>query len=137
MFSSFRNSKQQENFDLHQFSSSAAIQEHYFRENKKAQENCIVIQWLQDSLEIPNEPTDIRGTKWSHTTHNLKFNGKDNLSLISELDLDAPLRQQKKITDEDKAYEKSIHIYVFELLRARKYTKVIQFLKLTGNWSLL
>lgn len=137
MFSSFRNSKQQENFDLHQFSSSAAIQEHYFRENKKAQENCIVIQWLQDSLEIPNEPADIRGTKWSHTKHNLKFNGQDNLSLISELDLDAPLRQKKKITDEDKAYEKSIHIYVFELLRARKYTKVIQFLKLTGNWSLL
>lgn len=137
---SFRHSEHPQASEFHQFSSDAAIQAYYLLGNTKAQENFIVIQWLQDSLEIPNEPTDIRGSRWMYTKRALQYARVEpgsNHSTVSELDTDASLRQQKPVSNEDEQYDRTIFKYIFELIRARKYNIASKFAKLTGNYSLL
>lgn len=57
--------------------------------------------------------------------------------IVTELDTDAPLRQGKRLAPEDENFDRTIHQYVFSLIRARKYKQAYQVCEQTGNWTLL
>lgn len=98
-----------------------------------------MIRWLQNFINVSQEPSDIIGTKWLHTKSKLtqnQHNPRANTELISEFDVDAPLRQKKHISHEDETYDRAVHKYIFDLLRADKFKEACAFCDLTGNLSL-
>lgn len=146
------------------YSSNAVVQEKYLRLNPKSRENWIVLSWLQQTLNSPDEPTELRGVKWMYTKNQVKqkklskftastananfnnnmfdksslFNGNttQNSDIVDELDLDAPLRQAKSIHSEDEKLDRTILKYLFELLRAGRYDEALSICEKTGNLTL-
>lgn len=139
---------------VYPFSSNAVVQERFLRKHPESRENWIILAWLQDSLDSPAEPNELRGVKWMYTKNQIKqqkmrgrFTGNvptrssglsmgNSGEIVTELDQDAPLRQGKAIAEEDEEFDRELHRYVFELLRARKYDEAISVCESTGNWNL-
>ncbi|KAA8916562.1 hypothetical protein TRICI_001288 [Trichomonascus ciferrii] len=147
----FRMSEYESVPEVHSFSSDAVVQERYLRKHPELRENWIILAWLQDSLDTPTEPNELRGVKWMYTKNQIKQHkmrgpfaptrssglatGK-SADTVTELDADAPLRQDKAIATEDEAFDRELHRYIFELLIARRYEEAIKVCEQTGNWNL-
>ncbi len=61
---------------------------------------------------------------------------KQNNEIITELDLDAPFRQNKSISSKDKSSDHDFFKYIFHLLKSRKIDEALLICENTGNLSL-
>lgn len=127
-----------ETISIHQFSSNALIQEQNLRQNSLSREHWLILTWLQDSLDTPEEPTELRGDKWLYTRNSILTaqQSGNTISGVSELDMDAPIRQGKPINSQDKQYEDSLYKYIFELIRARQFKEAHKVCEQTKNYTL-
>lgn len=127
-----------EPISIHQFSSNALIEEQYLRQNPLSHEHCLILSWLQDSLDRPQEPEELRGDKWLYTRSSILTAQQSGNSIpgVSELDIDAPIRQGKPISPEDKKYEDALYKYIFELVRARRFEEARKICVQTKNYTL-
>lgn len=152
----FRHSEPKEVLPEYEYVSAAIKQENQLRRNPKLRENWIILGWLQDSLVMPKEPKDLHGSRWMYTKVAVKkpsnladhmdssiprSYGLDSLTydkndLVTELDPDAPIRQQKKIMKTDEVFDRTLHKYIFELLRARKFDEALKICENTSNFTL-
>lgn len=145
----FRTANDPDDLKVYPFSSSAVKQEDYLRKHKHARENWLVLAWLQDSLDTPDEPPELRGAKWMYTRNHIQQKQRSVLQsqllnghaksedLVSQLDADASLREGKNIAQEDAKFDRTIFKYIFSLIRARKYEEACKVCEHTGNWDLL
>lgn len=151
---SFRHSEPKPLIPEFEYSSKAIKQENQLRSNPKLRENWIILSWLQDTLVAPEEPKELRGSKWMYTKNAIKqakssdlinlaksrdlgdLTKDDKKDIVTELDPDAPLRQQKRVVESDQLFDKTLHRYIFELLRARKFDEALQICELSGNFTL-
>uniref|UniRef100_A0A060T2J3 Nuclear pore complex protein n=1 Tax=Blastobotrys adeninivorans TaxID=409370 RepID=A0A060T2J3_BLAAD len=144
---------------IYKFSSNAVVQENYMSSNTSARENWLLLTWLQQGLEIPNEPEDIRVVKWMYTKNQLRqselnsrfnaaaparpsalgFSANASVSpndIVKHMDPDAPLRENKKIAQEDEEFDNTFFRYIFELLLGNHVEKAQKMCERTGNLSL-
>lgn len=139
---------------IYPFSSDAAVQEKIFLLNRQAREHWLILLWIQESLDTSDEPPELRGAKWMYTRNAIQqkqrtviqpkfMGGRSALgqnsfdNIVTELDSDAPLRQNKQLAQEDESFDRTIFKYIFTLVRARKYDEAYKVCEQTGNWSLL
>ncbi|KAF5092762.1 hypothetical protein D0Z00_004424 [Geotrichum galactomycetum] len=127
-----------EPISIHQFSSNALIQEQYLRQNSLSREHWLILTWLQDSLDSPEEPKELRGDKWLYTRSSILTAQRSGNPIpgVSELDIDAPIRQGKPISPEDKKYEDALYKYIFELIRSRQFKEAHKICEQTKNYTL-
>jgi len=94
----------------------------------------IIVDWLernmQDKLEDLIESENLRlkseSMYWEHTVHDLnqvRMQSKDPTlasNLVTEVDPDAPLRQQRALSSLDQQDEEQLLVYMFRFIRAGK-----------------
>lgn len=145
----FRTASEPDKLKIHPFSSNAVIQEKYLREHKQAREHWLILSWIQDSLDTPEEPPELRGAKWMYTRNAIQQKQRtviqpkfvtgqsSTIDIVTQIDADAQLRQGKPIAQEDEQFDRTIFKYIFNLIRARKYNEACKVCEHTGNWTLL
>lgn len=127
--------------------SKAVLEDWYFRVNKNARESLLVREWLQGCLSVRDktEP-ELRG-KWQATRARIKgaqavwnFGGSssngDQIQLVTELDVDAPLRQGKSVDKEDAEIDRRVFAYVFRMLQTGEYEAAQDLCERSGNYVL-
>jgi len=94
----------------------------------------VVIEWLQKNLRAVAEPSNLQSIKWMYTK-NQAAKPRGN-AVVSELDLDAPLRQALPISEEDREADETFFRYVFELLLCGDRKRAQAVCADTNNWLL-
>ncbi|ORX93251.1 nuclear pore protein 84/107 [Basidiobolus meristosporus CBS 931.73] len=95
-----------------------------FRNNREISENNIVRSWLED-IAPAFQPVETRRGYWFHTGKCIgsksklgsSFMHSRNENLVTEIDPDAPNRQNKELALEDNMYEKSLVRTLYEYIR--------------------
>lgn len=139
---SFRHSPQQELIPECKLSSLAVKQENFIAKNPRIRELAIIISWLQKnmpSIVISDNYND----KWNNTklALNKDSNGVANdknkqPDLITDFDIDAPLRLGKKIDKTDDVVDSQNFEIIYKLLLANKTQEAIDYANDTGNYPL-
>lgn len=100
----------------------------------------IVLNWLRDIAPQRSE-IQIQKKPWLYTREEVKLRARSNFDLnpsrkqlVSQLDPDAPLRQQKPIAEEDKNYERILFRAVFEALRQGNFDDATDLFRESGYY---
>lgn len=133
------------------YSSNVLIQEKDLLETPEKKEMWIILHWLQSNFKLVTDK-NMSGIKWTNTRMQLQHKSIPNLKIgefgsvlnnrkpteqtVTQLDLDAPIRQDKKIAKEDAELDNSVFERVFELLRANRYEDALEICSETGNLTL-
>lgn len=137
--------------EIPSYSSNVLIQEKDLLETQEKKEKWIILHWLQSNFKLVTDK-NMSGIKWSNTRMQLQHKSIPNLKIgelgsvlnnykpteqtVTQLDLDAPIRQDKKIAKEDVELDNRVFERVFELLRANQYDDALELCSETGNLTL-
>ncbi|KAK9320819.1 nuclear pore protein 84/107 [Lipomyces orientalis] len=125
---------------VHRLTSNTIAEESFYRQNKHARENLLVIAWLQRTLSNPAGP-ELRGVKWQVTRAQVKHKKVAGFGItatvVKTLDPDGPLRENNAtIHPDDAEFDRSLFRHVFALLQAGDYEAAQQVCDQTGNYTL-
>ncbi|KAK7677418.1 hypothetical protein QCA50_019636 [Cerrena zonata] len=143
---SYRLSKesQEEPIPEYKFSSFHVKRENWLRQNPKIKELSLIIYWLQENsktISISDEKVETNG-KWQNTRIKISNNdlsaltGKDDQTLIDNLDSDAPLRSDKDIDPQDDSVDSKNFSLIYKLVIANRIEEAIDLANSTGNFTL-
>lgn len=138
---SFRHCQDQELFPEYKLSSLAVKQENYIIKNPKIREIAIIIAWLQKNMQSVVIGEDLP-QKWNNTRKavnesvNVVSGEKKDLDLITDFDVDAPLRLGKTIDKVDNVVDSQNFEIIYKLLLANKTQEAIDYANDTGNYPL-
>lgn len=134
-----------EDFDAPPYSSIKVRREAYLLKNPKLKEMLLIIQWLQYNSPSCQFPplTDAQKLKWIQTTIKSKTkllsamtNSAESAQLVSTVDLDAPLREDKQIAKEDLDADLVVFSQIYQILLTGDYQGAIDICNETGNYTL-
>lgn len=143
---SYRLSKesQEEPIPEYKFSSFHVKRENWLRQNPKIKELSLIIYWLQENsktISISDEKVETNG-KWQNTRIKISNNdlsaltGKNDQTLIDNLDSDAPLRSDKDIDPQDDSVDSKNFSLIYKLVIANRIEEAIDLANSTGNFTL-
>lgn len=126
--------------EIHQFSSSRALEANLYMTDASAAETKIVLDWLQDGYTQPEEKFEIRGNRWFYTREDIKARerlGKsanaDDSQIVSALDPDAPIRQGKRLQEQDEEFERNLMKAMFHSIRGGNFSEAADIARQSGN----
>lgn len=125
------------------FVSYSSKREAFLNKNPKVKELVLILQWLQqnsDDVDVPQEPVD--ELKWNSTKMAIEtkdlasLTSKSQPDLVEQLDMDAPSRSNKRITEEDAGKDAANFVVIYDLLLAGKNQEAIEYAAQSGNYTL-
>lgn len=142
---SFRLSENKQ-FDAPSYASLRVQREAFLSKNPKLKEMLLIIQWLQyNSPGCALEPLqDSQKLKWLQTTLKAKTRalsaianaGGNSSQLVTNIDLDAPLRENKQIAPEDTETDSVVFSQIYQILLTGDYQGALDLANETGNYTL-
>ena len=148
---SFRLSNPEENnVEIHEYSSLSLKQEKYLSTHPKLKELLIIINWIQQTtnnsnLNLANDyDANIEQTKWHNTkiaietkeVNSLLNTNKGIDKIVDKLDIDAPLRTNQIIDPKDQLIDLENYAIIYKLLLGGKIQEAIDYANNTGNFAL-
>ncbi|CCG81566.1 Nucleoporin nup107 [Taphrina deformans PYCC 5710] len=117
-------------------SNHAAVQRLYDTSTEAA-ETKIVLDWLQDGKEEMTT-LELRSNGWFYTREHIKGRQRSSLitendKIVTELDPDAPVRQGRRLVEEDEQYEKDLVRIMFEKVRSGNYKGAADLAQQSGE----
>jgi nuclear pore complex protein Nup107 len=121
----------------HPFVSNHALELIYYNNSHAASEARLVLDWLRDGSPVKTE-LEVRGNRWFYTKDHIqrkKRMGKvrEEDSIVTELDPDAPHRQGKRLAPEDDVFERQLLRQLFYLIRAGEFEEAAELCRESGN----
>lgn len=126
------------------FASYALKREVFLNNNPKIKELLLILQWLQqNSNDVIIPPESENELKWNSTRKAIENKALASLTsrsqqqnLVESIDVDAPLRSEGEITEEDSFRDEANFGIVYELLLKGENEKAASFAAETGNYTL-
>ena len=117
-------------FVVYPYNSDALLEKKLLSMDKKLYQVYLIFTWLQGHMKIPERPSDLPTSKWSHS---LVAGG------VTSADLDFPLRDPKNvelIDIQDKKQDHAFYKYIYELLIVGDIQKVLDECRRSNNITL-
>ncbi|KAK9469976.1 nuclear pore protein 84/107 [Dipodascopsis tothii] len=138
---------------LSMVTSNSVFEQWYLDYDDRARETLLVRSWLQQCLAATYTfGDDLRGSKWQTTKARVKSNqvratafgrpanpnvpGRASDVLVTELDVDAPMRQGKAIDAADAEDDRRVFANVFRLIQTGQLDRARTICEHTGNFTL-
>lgn len=118
----------------------------HLAKNPKLKEMLLIIQWLQYNSPGCQFPplTDLQKLKWLQTTIQCKTQALSAIAttrdlssqIVSNIDSDAPLRENKGIAKEDMDADSVVYSQIYQILLTGDYQGAIDLANETSNYTL-
>lgn len=132
-----RSEESVDSLELKHWHSNVVREKKIYEAHPEAQENTLVLNWLRKTGPSPPE-IELSGNRWLYTRNSLRsafpLKGSVASDLVTELDPDAPIRQQKSLEGKDEMFERELHRVLFGYLRIGDFVGLLDMCRQTGNF---
>lgn len=121
----------------HENKSNHALEQSLYETDQTAAEIKIVLDWLRDGARAIDS-FENRGNRWFYTKESIKSRERkgrttDEQGIVTELDPDAPIRQNKRLEEQDTTFERVLMKAMYLRIRAGDYGEAADIARQSGN----